>query len=226
MPDINSLGLNEEAAPQVDWDAPEAGKTPPPVYPGVYLLRFRMPENHDEWFDKVEREVIRDKPESKRAFLEMTYVPEVVADDQGRPLAAEDGSPLTLGPQRANTFMSPKMRIHAIAELLRGMGVRVEGSLLQQIDGICKQLNGTGTFLAELIWRTYFKSTDTTFSTHPRGKKSKELIWPRNAQGVPELLVKNPATGETAYGYVEVARVKLPTSASSSNSNLASGAAG
>src|SRR6266576_562375 len=130
MPNLNELGLNEDAAPPIDWDAPEAGRTPPPVYPGLYTLRFRLPENTEDWFDGVEREVIRGNPASKRKFLELTYEPEVLADGQGRPLAAEDGSTLHLGPQRANTFMSAKMRIHALAELLRAMGVRLEANFM------------------------------------------------------------------------------------------------
>lgn len=231
MPNLNELGLNETAAPDFDWDAPEAGRVPPPIYPGLYTLRFRLPENTEDWFDGVERMVIPDNPASKRKFLELTYEPEVVADSQGRPLAAEDGSPLHLGPQRANTFMSPKMRIHALGELLRAMGVRLESNFMavesngkRVIENAVAKLNGQATFQAEVIWRAYFKSTSTTISSHPRGKKSGELLWPRGADGQPELMAKNPSTGETAYGYAEVARVKLPTSASNSNETMASAA--
>mgnify|MGYP001296027481 CR=1 FL=1 len=211
MPDLNSLGLTEDAAPQVDWDAPEAGKTPPCVFPGLYTLRFKLGDDPDNWFDAVEREVIKGNPESKRKFLELTYEPEVIANSQGMPIAAEDGSTLRLPPQRANTFLSPKMRINQLSELLRAMGVRVEGNLLSQIGGIVKELDGKATFQAEIIWRAYFKSTDTTVSTHPRSKKSGELLWTRNAEGLPDMLAKNPQTGETSYGYPEIARVKLPT---------------
>jgi hypothetical protein len=229
MPDLSQLNLNEDAAPQVDWEAPEAGRTPPPVFPGLYTLRFKMPENHDDWFDAVERATQRDaqgKPvdSSKRKFLELTYEPEVIANSQDQPIAGPEGEVLKLGPQRANTYMSPKMHIHQLAELLRAMGVRIEGSIVQQIDDVCKQLDGKATFKAEIIWRAYFKSTDTTISTHPRGKKSGELLWPRDAAGNPELLCKNPSTGETAYGYAEVARVKLPTAASNPTETLASAA--
>lgn len=216
MPELNSLGLNEDAAPQVDWDAPEAGRQPPPVFPGTYTLKFRMPENPDDWFDAVERATQKDDKgnpveSSKKKFLELTCEPEVVADVENRPLANDDGSPIKLGPQRFNTFLSPKMHIHQLAELLRSMGVRIEGSIKDQILKVCKKLDGTATFKAEIIWRAYFKSTGTTISTHPRSKKSGELLWPRDAQGVPEMLCKNPQTGETAYGYAEIARVKLPT---------------
>jgi hypothetical protein len=224
MPDLNSLGLNEEAAPQCDWDAPPPGMTPPSVVPGDWWLKFVMPEKEEDWFDKVKRNVIKDNPTSARDFLEVTIEPEVVADSQKRPVANEDGSPLKLGPQRFNTFMSPKMRIHRLAELLRGVGVRIEGSIVSQIADVCKQLNGQALFEAEIIWRAYFKSTDTTVSTHPRGKKSGELLWPRDAQGNWELMAVNPSTGEKAFGYAEIASIKLPTAASGQGENLASAA--
>lgn len=220
MPDLDSLGLNEQSAPQVDWDAPPPGMTPPPVVPGLWKLKLVMPEKGEDWFDGVEREVIKGQPTSKRKFLEVTIEPEIIADSQGRPVANEDGSPLKLGPQRFNTFMSPKMRIHRLAELLRGMGVRIEANFMAKeangrsvIENAMAQLNGQATFDAEIIWRAYFKSTDTTVSTHPRGKKSGELIWPRAADGSWELMAKNPSTGESAYGYAEIASIKLPTSA-------------
>lgn len=228
--DLNKLGLTEASAPEVDWDAPEGGKTPPSVYPGTYTLLFRLPEDPEEWFDSVDREVIKGNPQSKKKFLELTYVPDVVADSQGRAIAAEGGEPLKLGPQRVNTFMSAKMRINQMAELLRAMGVRLEGNFLAKgqsgktlIEEAVAQLDGKATFTAEIIWRAYFKSTDTTISTHPRGKKSGELLWPRGTDGQPELMATNTQTGEKAYGYAEVARVHMPTSAS--NDNLATPAA-
>lgn len=226
MPELSSLGLNDDAAPQIDWDAPPPGMTPPPVTPGNWWLKFVMPEKHEDWFDGVER-TQRDaqgKPieTTKKKYLEVTIEPEIIADNQKRPVANEDGSPIKLGPQRFNTFLSGKMRIHRLAELLRGCGVRLEGSIVNQIDEVCKQLNGQATFEAEIIWRTYFKSTDTTISTHPRGKKSGELPWPRQADGSWELMATNPATGEKAYGYAEIASIKMPTAVD--NGNLATSA--
>jgi hypothetical protein len=232
MPSLDDLNLTEDAAPAVDWDAPEQGKTPPAVFPGLYTLRFAMGEDVDNWFDAVERETIKGQPTSKRKFLELTYQPFVIANSEGQPISLPDGEAIQLGPQRASTFMNAKMRIHALAELMRAMGVRVEGSFLAKqdngkmvIENVVRELDGKATFKAELIWRAYFKSTDTTISSHPRGKKSGELLWPRDANGQCELLCKNPQTGETSYAYVEVARVKLPTSAEGSGGEtLAAGA--
>jgi hypothetical protein len=231
MPNLDDLNLTEEAAPVVDWDAPEQGKSPPAVFPGLYTLRFKMPEDVEGWFDAVERMTIKDNPTSKRKFLEITYQPEVIANSDGQPIALPDGETILLGPQRASTFMNAKMRIHAVAELLRAMGVRVEGSLLTKqangkmvIENVVRELDGKATFKAELIWRAYFKSTETTISSHPRGKKSGELLWPRDANGQCELLCKNPQTGETSYAYVEVARVKLPTQSEGSGDSIAAGA--
>jgi len=210
--DLSKLGLTEEAAPQVDWDAPEQGKVPPAVYPAEYLLRLVMPEDRDTWFEKVEVEVIKGKPESKRPFLKINYGANVVANSQGVPMANEDGTPISLPPQNVSTFMNPRMLIHRGAELLRAMGVRVEGSFLEQIEDVLAQLNAQGaTFHAEVIWRCYFKSTGTTVSTHPRSKKSGELPWPRNAQNEWEMLAVNPMTGEKGYGYPTIEAFKVPT---------------
>lgn len=205
MPDLASLGLTEDAFPVVDWDAPEAGKTPPPIYPGSYKLLFAMPEDKDSWFDVVEREVVKGQP--KRKILEVTYQPKVIADAQGRPVADPDsGEQIQLGPQRVNTYLSPKMRIHSLAELLRAMGVSGI-DIKTDLEPTLTKLDGNGVIdSAEVVWRAYFKSTQTTVSTSPR-KKAGELPWPRDAQGNPELMATNPQTGEKAYGYAEVVRV-------------------
>lgn len=178
-----------------------------------------MPENHEDWYAAVDREVVKGKPESKRKFLEITHEPEIIADSQGRPMANEDGTPLKMGPQRVNNFQNAKMHIHSIAEFFRAMGCRYtnliqNGTVSEEVDGMLRQLDGQGTYQAEIIWRAYFKSTDTTVSTHPRGKKSGELLWPRDAQGNYELLAKNPSTGESAYGYAEIRVYKIPQAAS------------
>lgn len=233
MPDLNSLGLNESSAPVVDWDAPEAGKTPPAAFPGRYLFLFKLPETSSDWFDKVEREVVKNQPTSKRTFLELTCTPGIVAailpDGTQQPVFAEDQSMIILGPQRFNMYMSPKMRIHRLAELLRAMGVREERNLLSKeengltvIENLVRALDGKAQFDAEGIWRAYFKSTDTTISTAPR-KKGGELAWPRDAQGNYELLATNPATGEKAYGYFEISSLHVPTQTSVPAETMAAG---
>lgn len=227
MPDLASLGLTEESCPQVDWDSPEGGKTPPRVFPGEYIFKFGMPEDVEEWFAVVDRALVRGGKEKKK-FLEITYIPTAIAmfmqDAKGKvateptPIAdQETGEPIVLGPQRVSTWMSVKMTINMAAELLRGMGVRIEGSWLavsqnnpavSVIQDTLTQLNGKAQFRAEVIWRTYFKSTETTFSSRPRGRE--ELPWPRNAQGELELMATNPSTGEKAFAYAEISRVKMP----------------
>lgn len=235
MPDLNSLGLNESSAPQVDWDAPEAGKTPPAAFPGRYIFLFKLPESKDDWFDQVEREVVRNQPTSKRKFLELTCIPDIIAaimpDGSQQPiLNPETNERISLGPQRFNMYMNPKMSIHRLAELLRSCGVREERNLLAKteggvyvIDELVTALNGNATFDGEGIWRTYFKSTSTTISTHPR-KKAGELAWPRNAQGEYELLATNPQTGEKAFGYFEITGLHTPTQSSAPTETMASAA--
>ena len=227
MPDLRSLGLTEEACPQVDWDSPEGGKTPPKVYPGEYILKFTMPEDKEDWFNVVERAIVKGGKEKKK-FLEITYIPIAIAmfmqDKSGKvaveptPIAdQETGEPIVLGSQRVNTWMSAKMTINRAAELIRSMGVRLDGNWLAPsssnpaisvLEETLAQLNGQASFRAEVIWRAYFKSTELTFSSRPRGKE--ELPWPRNAQGELELMATNPATGEKAFAYAEVERVKMP----------------
>jgi hypothetical protein len=203
MPDLSSLNLTEDMFPSVDWDAPEGGKTPPAVYPGSYKLLFGLLENKDDWFTVEEREVVKGQP--KRKILEVHFQPKVIADAAGRVLANEDGSQIQLGPQKVSTYQSPKMRIHSLAELLRSMGVR-DIDLKTQLESTLVALDGKGVIeSAEIVWRTYFKSTGVTVSTAPNKKKG-DLPWPRDAQGNPELMATEPSTGEKAYAYAEVVR--------------------
>jgi len=211
MPDLASLGLTEDAFPQIDWDAPESGKTPPPIYPGTYKLLFCMVEDKDSWFSVEEREVVKGQP--KRKILEVHYQPKVIADAQGRPIAVpESGEQIQLGPQKVSTYLHPSMQLHSLGELLRAMGVSGI-DLRTQLESTLVQLDGKGIIdEAEVVWRAFFKSTSTTVSTAPKKKKG-ELPWPRDAQGNPELMAVNPQTGEKAYGYAEVVRVHMPAQA-------------
>src|ERR1700733_5261351 len=211
MPKLSELGLDEAAAPMVDWDAPEAGQTPPPVYPGIYTLRFKMPEDVNDWFDSNEVEIVKGQP--KKKFLVVNYIPDIIASHATREAAAvpvpndpQTGLPLHLGPQRASFFKTDKMMISEGGELLRALGMRLN-NISAEIEGALTQLNGRVTFMAEVGWKAYFKSNDVTVTTHPRGKKSGNLAWPRGADGKVEMLATNPSTGEKAYGYGIVAKI-------------------
>lgn len=215
MPNLNELGLSDEAAPQVDWDAPEAGQTPPAVYPGVYRMEFRMPEDKSNWFDKRDVDVYGPdgKPTGQKTpILQVNYTPRVLTTLKGDPVVVDGENPI-LPRQRADFYKSPKMLISKGAELLRGLGVRLEGPIIPQIQSTLEQVNGNATFVGEVIWRAYFKSTETTVSTTPRkgkGGRKSELAWPREQDGRPTLLAVDPQTGEKMYGYPEIARVKAP----------------
>lgn len=215
MPELNELGLTEESAPQVDWDAPEAGQTPPAVYPGVYTLKFKLPENHSDWYDTQEVQMVAGNPASKRKFLIFKPEPFVLlyhsmdGKEAPVPADAQTGLPIQLPPQRVSFYKSAKMNISQGAEWLRAMGARLN-NITQEIDGALKQLDGRAQFKGEVGWRAFFRSTETTVSTHPRKKKG-ELPWPREADGTPSLMATNPQTGEKAYGYPEIFRIILPT---------------
>lgn len=221
MPNLNELGLSDEAMPQVDWDAPEAGQTPPAVYPGVYRMEFRMPEDKSNWFDTKEVDVKGPDGKAtgqKQKFLQINYTPKVLTTLRGDPVQVEGENPI-LPRQRADFWKSPKMLISRGAELLRGLGVRLEGPMLAQIEPTLEQLNGNATFEGEVIWRAYFKGTETTISTSPRkasGSRKAELSWPKEADGRPALLAIDPQTGEKLFGYPEIARIKSPGEAAAS----------
>lgn len=219
MPKLSELGLDEGAAPQIDWDAPEAGQQAPSVYPGTYTLRFKMPDDKDEWFDSMEAAAVKGNESSKRKWLVMRIVPLVVAahanrdaEGQAVPVDAATGAAIQLPPQRISFFKSDKMQISQGGELLRALGVRLEGSMLAQIEQAASQLDGKVNFMAEIGWRTYFKDSDVTVSTNPR-KKRGEIPWPKTAEGLPELLAVNPQTGAKAFGYPEIMKIIPPTAA-------------
>ena len=224
MPNLSELGLDEGAAPQVDWNAPEAGQAPPPVYPGIYTLLFKMPDDVRDWFDVQESELVKGKPETRRKFLILKATPIVThihTDSEGqpsraaegRPVQTAEGEPIRLGPQRISFYKSDKMLISRGGELLRALGIRLDGPIVGQIEDALKAVNGRVNFLAEIGWRTYFKSTDTTVSTMPNKKKG-EIPWPRLADGKPELLATNPNSGEHMYGYAEIIKIFAPQASS------------
>ena len=216
MPDLQSLGLSEQAAPAVDYDAPEMGQQPPVAYPGIYTFLFKMPEDKGSWFDKQEVEMVKGNPGSKRAFLVVHAVPAIIAyhasrDAAGQPVPvdADSGQPPQLPPQRFSFFKSDRMQISQGGELLRALGMRLN-NIFAEIEPALTQVDGRVTFMGELGWRAFFQSTGTTVSTHPRKKKG-EILWPRGADGQPELLAVNPATGEKAYGYPDIFKIVPPT---------------
>src|ERR1700722_16316110 len=129
MATLQELGLTEDSTPQFDYDAPEAGMSPPPVYPGIYTLLFKMPDDPKDWFDKNEVNMVKDNPATKKAFLVINYHPSVMLnhatrDAEGRPVPndATTNLPIQLGPQRASFFKSDKMMISEAGELLRAIG--------------------------------------------------------------------------------------------------------
>lgn len=219
MSDVNQLiqGLGDEPVPQVDWNAPEQGSIPPPVNPGLYTLRLRMSENQGDWFDTVEVEVVKGQP--KKPFPRILYGAEAIVDSKGNPIPAlEDGKGPMLNGQRASLYKSEKMALSNGMELIRAMGFKLDfavgttwAQLIPSIVNLLQQANGQATFRAEIIWRAYFKGSGTTISTSPN-KKRGEIAWPRLSDGSFADKCQDPQTGETAYGFAEINRFKLPTS--------------
>lgn len=209
MPDLDELGLTEEATPEVDWDAPEQGQMPPQLGANkTFDFIFRLEEDP---FGSIEVD--------GKKFLVINYAPEVVAEADGTPVADANGNPVKLRFQRASFYRSDKMRAANMnslgGELLRSLGLRVDsGSRLtpQVVEQLVREADGRASFRAEVIWRAYFDATDTTVSTRPRASRG-EIPWPRTADGKFELLATDPKTGEKQYGRVEINRFKLPGAA-------------
>lgn len=219
MPNLSELNLSDDAVPQIDWDAPESGSIPPAVYPGIYTLQFKMPEEQSEWFDKQKVNMVKNDPNTARDFLVLRYIPAVMMwhehkDSAGQavPNPTDPSTPLSLPPQKASFFKNERMPISQGGELLRALGIRLDGPIKDQLPAALAKVNGNVSFMVEVGWRTYFKATETTMSTSPR-KKRGELAWPKNAQGQYELLGVNPVNGEKSYGYPEVFKIFGPKAA-------------
>jgi len=208
MPDLSELNLNEESTPSVDWDAPEAGSTPPAIGVGTYLFAFHMPKETKDWFDAQEVEVVKGQP--KRKFLKINYEAQAIGDKDGNLFAApEDGSELpTLKFQNASFFKTEKMLISFGGELLRALGLRITGALTPEaIKEALSTVDGRVNFTGEVKWEAYFKSDGTRFSTAPNKKKG-DLQWPKDQEGKFTLTVENPTTGQKAFGRAIITRVK------------------
>lgn len=215
MPNISDLNLTPEATPDVQWDAPEPGSFPPQMLPGVHEFRFALAD--DGGFDVVEI--------GGAKYVQVTYSATAeVEDHEGGKVEA------TLNFQRASTYQSPQMKAQGLnsmaGDLLRALGVKIEGPLTpQKLGDALNTANAQGRhFRAEVGWRKYCKADDISVSTHPRKKKG-DVMWPRDAQKNPELVVACPKCGEKGFGNAEIMRFKLPENgASNVHSYTANGA--
>lgn len=225
MPDLSDLGLTADATPQVDWDAPESGTTPPPVTPGTFTFMFKLPKDRKNWFDAMEVQ-LKDASGAKRVdahqqpvkgkFLVLNFAPQIVGDKDGNPYPAPtDGTELpTLPFQRASFYKTDKMLISFGAELLRALGIRITGAMTPEaIEAAVEGVDGRALFKGEVIWRAYFKGTETTVSTSPRKRtpKGPEFPWPKDSDGTFQLTVTNPKNpnDQKQYGRAEITRVHL-----------------
>lgn len=208
MADLQELNLSAESTPQVDWDAPEAGSAPPPIAPGTFTMLFHRPTTANERWDVQEVEVNKGQPKVK--FAVVNYEVDVVGDKDGNPYSPDEttGEYVRLKKQRASFFKSDKMLISMAAELMRAMGIRLTGALTPQAaDEALETVDGRGRFLGTVIWRTFFKDSQTTFSTMPN-KKRHEVQWPKEVDGSFSATVVDPSTGQKKYGYAEIRSVR------------------
>jgi len=195
MPNINELDLTPESVPEIIWDAPESGSFPPQVKPGTHEFAFALGD--DPW-DMLEIQ--------KQKCLQVVYSATTDTQEHGE---------VTLNFQRATTFQSAAMRQngtnHMIGELIRSLAIRIEGPVNK--DSISEVLTSASAerrhFRADVGWRRYCKSCDTTVSTNPRKKKG-DVPWPRTEDKQFEMAVSCPSCGDRGYGNAEIIRFKLP----------------
>lgn len=207
--------LTEEALPEIDYNAPEAGAFPPKLYPGVYTnWGFKLPDNTDELASIQEIETEQGQP--KKKFLQVTFTasidPRLTPDKFIRASPeAELPEEVLLKFQRASFYQSAKMKAAGMnsqgGELLRNLGLRVEPLTPQNIvvalQGADGRARGTGI---DVGWEVYDKGLDIRISTHPN-KKKKDIAWPRGADGKYELMATFP-NGQKAYGRETIMRFK------------------
>lgn len=203
MPDIDELGLPEEAVPEIDWEAPEAGAFPPEIYPGVYEFLFCLPEETSEQFDKV-------KVDGKD-YLQVIYEADVLRDSQAAAIPPhEDGKQPRLAYQRASAYKHPRMSNSMLGDLIRSLDLRIEGPLTPLIIAqTLRGADGRRTFRGDVGWRFYCKTCDITVATHPRRRQG-DVAWPRDDVGHFVDVVTCPQCGQKGYGRAEILRFKLP----------------
>jgi RNase P subunit RPR2 len=197
---INDLDLTPESVPEIDWEAPESGSFPPQIWPGIHEFAFALAEDGDGPFGVAEIQ--------GQKCLEVTFSA-ITENDQHDEVA--------LNFQRATTFLNQAMRAahlnHKVGELIRSLGMKIEGPMTKEKigDALNEASAARQHFHAEVEWRRYCKSCETTVSTHPRKKKG-AVAWPRDADKRPELIVACPTCGDKGYGEARITRFKLPDS--------------
>lgn len=190
---------HEEAPPDFDWNAPEAGQFAPAVHPGTYEFVFNLRTDAGAGgFEKVEI------GESKQKYLAVIFDAEVLM-----PV----GDPKKVTYQRVNRYKHEKVAISSLGELLRSLGLHealgikpTDREIMLALQAQSGRARGRG----EAAWRYFCKSHGLTISTSPRRRKGvKDLAWPRNGSGEFEMTVQCPKCGSASsksYGQVEFIR--------------------
>ena len=209
MPDINELGLPPEAVGDIDYNAPEPGAFPPQLKPGRYCFVFHLgplaeaPAN--DYYDTVE---IEDPPASgfKKKYMQVFHHATTTVQVNGA-----DTQEVTLNYQRVNFYKHPKMTNSSAGDLIRAMGLHVDGPLTPPaIDGLFRSVDGRRSYDADVVWRMFCKTCNVTVSTAPRKKKG-DIPWPKpDASGNLPEMVACPQCHQRQYAQAEILRYRLP----------------
>lgn len=191
MADLEHLNLQEEEVGTIDFDAPEAGSGfPPKINPGVHTFTFKLEE---EPWDEVEI--------GGKKFFQVNY-------------QATDDHENTIRFQRASFFQTDAMKAKRmnsqLADMLRGLGYPAGSRITEEnVKNFLREADGRTRMDAEVSWRRYCKTCDSTVSTSPRKKKG-DHPWPKAADGSWEPYISCPTCGDRGFGREEIIRFKLP----------------
>jgi hypothetical protein len=188
---------HEDAPPEFDWAAPEAGAFAPAIQPGTYEFIASVRTDADvQGFGKMEYQ--------GHKYLTAVLDFEVLVPGK---------DPVKVTYQRVNTFKHEKVAISSMGELLRSLSLHTQlpdrptdADIVRTLQANSGRARGRG----EAAWRFYCKAHQLTISTAPRKRKGiKDTPWPRRADGSLELTVSCPQDGASAnksYGQVEFIR--------------------
>ena len=211
MPDINDLGLAPEPVGEIDYNAPEPGAFPPQLTPGTYSFVFHLGPVADspasDYFDTIE---IGDEAGNKRKYLQVLHHASTTVQHSNSATGEVINDEVTLNYQRVNFYKHPKMPNSSAGDLIRALDLRLEGALTPTaIAELFKGVDGRRGYTAEVIWRAFCKTCNTTVSTAPRKKKG-DVPWPAAVNGVLPEMATCPQCKQKKFGQAEISRYKLP----------------
>lgn len=201
MPEIGNLANNDEIIGEVNWDAPEQGAFQP---------RLEAGSDHEFIFE-LEEEPWTEREFEGKPIKGVAYKATTTLVDQ----SSGEESEVTIRFQKADFFQTQKMKDKGMnsqgAELLRAMGIHLEGPLTwDMVKQAFREADGKARFTATVGWNFYCKTDKVNVRTH--NPRKNDHPWPRSSAGY-ERPVSCPVCGQQGYGREEISRFRLPKKA-------------